>query len=446
MKRFRNILIILCFPIVAIAQFETTLPTLDRLHQSSYTNPAILPSYAASIGLPVLSGMGFNGDIKGISTSVVVNSIDTANRLDLNKFYNNISNNNIGFGMGVNLEVLHVRFKVKKWFYGINLSTKVSNEIGLSKEFLGLAIQGTDYFAGRTMDASSTRIAFMAYNELGFSAAHKFNQITLGGRVKYLQGLATAQLNDFTFKWEQPSSPTGDIIVTTRGTLNTASLPYLLDSLNGKSHKSEIEASSFTGFSNTGWGLDLGAFYDLNKDLKVGASVIDWGWISWNNQTYNYTSNENSVVYSGVNLDQMDNDSLRQEYLDSLVNATLPVASDKSFETALPLKVFLTASYKIHKKIRVGAMYQGHRVQNEFRNAYTLSLTTQLGNGFDVTTNYSNIAGTFNTFGLGIVGKAGPIQTYLIVDNIIPSYSHLVSFRFGMNVVWGEAVKKRKYR
>ena len=446
MKKTLLILAVWCLPVLAFAQLETTLPSLTRLHQATYCNPAIIPSYKISVGIPALSGIAINLNLSAINANTIIQSMDTG-IINLNKVYVKMNDANLGVGLSTNIELLHVRFKSKKYYYGIHLSNRVTTQVGISKELIGFAAYGNDYFAGRTMDASSTTINALAFNELGFSVARTYKKFNVGIRGKMYQGIAAAQLEKMQFKWQQPNNSTDEITITTEAQLNTSNVPYLFDSLNGQPYKSASpSAGSFLGFKNKGFGFDLGATYDVNNKLRLGASLIDFGYIKWTNETYNYTSNQTKVKFDGMTYDQINKKGAMGDYADSLLALIKPGGNNKTFTSYLPWRYFLTANYKLNDKNMVGAIIQGRYSLGTMQQAYTINYTHKFGQKVDVTTNYSIINKSYANIGLGLAAKTGAFQWYLIQDNLLayfaPANAQVITFRFGINLIWGEPKKQ----
>ena len=448
MKKIVTIIAVWCLPLLAFAQLETTLPSLTRLHQSSYCNPAIIPTYKLSVGIPALSGMAINLNLGSINANTIIRSLDNG-KVNLNKVYDKMNDANLGIGLNTNMEVLHVRFKSKKWYYGINVNTRLSTQIVLSKELIGFAAYGNDYFTGKTMDASSTHIKALAFNELGFSVARNYQKFNFGIRGKFYQGIATAELEKMQFKWQQPNTSTEEINISTEAKLNTSNLPYLFDSLNGQPYKSASPtAGSYLGLKNKGLGFDLGATYEANDKLTFGASLIDFGFIKWSKETYNYTSNQTNVKLNGLSYEQINRNSAIGKYTDSLLNLLKPVGNNNTFTTYLPWRYFITANYKLDDKNTIGAIIQGRYSSGTMLQAYTINYTHKFGKKVDLTTNYSIINKSYANIGLGLAAKTGAFQWYIIQDNVLanfaPASAHVIALRFGFNLIWGELKNNKK--
>jgi hypothetical protein len=233
MKKIAFILFAL-LPVVLYAQLETTLPAMSRLHQASYYNPAILPEYSHSLSTPVFPGMSYGLSLDGLKGTTVLNNIDQDGLIDLHAMHNDIKGDRVGINLFTNIELLHFRFKSRNWYYGVNLNTRSITSLSFSKDFLGLVINGNQYFAGRTADFSSTGINVIGFNEVGFSMARSYKRWNLGGRVKLLQGSAAVSTSGAAITLYTPTQTTGEIGVSMKGTINTSGVPVLVDSVNNE--------------------------------------------------------------------------------------------------------------------------------------------------------------------------------------------------------------------
>jgi hypothetical protein len=451
MKNVFKILVLIVWPLCLQAQIETTQPALTATHQSTYINPAILPSYSTSIGIPGLSNISFNFRIDGFNLNTATNSVVDDSIFSFPKFYNNIKGENIEIDMAVNYEIFHVRFKSKKWYYGINLNTRNITNIRLSKEFVGLVANGNDFYAGSAWDVSSTSITNIAFNELGFSMARNFDRFNVGGRIKLYQGIGVAQTKDFTLKLNQPKTPTEEISVVAGGIINTASIGVLTDSINGRAttgEEKEINEKNLYSMGNLGGGIDLGLTYDVNNRLTLGASIVDFGFINWTNNVYNYGINDVDVRTNGLNDKQLEDGNAQEAYFDSLFNLFQPKVSNNSFTTFMPWRFYLTANYNLNRRNTLGAIIQGRYLSGSILPAYTLSYARKFGDGFHLTANYSIIGNSYANVGLGWSLKMGAVQWYLVQDNILayfkPDLFQNISLRLGFNLVFGEIKRPLK--
>lgn len=442
--------VILLFGNALFAQTETTLPALTRLNQASYLNPAVLPAYKFSLGVPALSGFGIKAGITGLKFADVTKHTNDSGRLDLTKVHESITGNAIRVNVYTNIELFHFRFKVKEWYFGIHANNRVISNTAISKDLLGLIINGNASFTGKTADFSNTKLTNVAFNEYGVSVARNYNRFNVGLRLKMYQGISTAFTDDVTLKLTVPENPTDSVRVQLGGNVRTAGIGYLGNTLDGrKTTDQEKEMDNTLGFRNKGLGVDLGLTYDVSNKLTIGASITDLGArINWRNQTYNYTFNDVDLNFTGLNYNQVQYDTLRKAYLDSVGNLFKSNGTTQKFTSNVPTRYFFNANYQINSKNTLGLMLQGQYALGQNLSAFTLSYARRFGKRFDVTTNYSWQNNNVNTLGLGFALKASVCQIYMVHDNILfyinPSSSIFMGFRFGINFAWGEIKRPAK--
>lgn len=446
--------ILFLFPLSLFAQIETTLPMLTRVNQASYLNPAILPSYSGSFGIPGLSGIATRIELGGININRAVKSIDNGN-LDLNALHGQINESSLNIKTTTNIEVLYFRFKIKKWYYGVNLNTKIHTSIGLSKDMLGFIINGNDFFSGGSADFSTTSINMLGYNELGLSAARNFNRFNVGARAKMYKGLGYLNTSNTKVTIGTPTNITEPMPVYLKGEIQTAGIPTFVDTLDGKLNKDakDYNTNGLASTKNTGYGIDLGLTYDVGNRLTLAASVIDLGFINFNDMSYRYTFKETNINIGGLTFDQVNDTNFSigkvgEAYIDTLTQAFGGKAETYTNRVAMPTRYFLSAIYKLNFRNTVGLMFQGLNYNGNFQTAYTISYTRKFKTNFDFTTNYSIVNKNFANVGLGLAYKLGPCQIYFVQDNIMlyinPNSVQYISFRFGINFVWNEIKKPFK--
>lgn len=440
-------LLIFCFVFIALtgklmAQFNTTMPFLKGLHQASYINPAYTPEFESSFGLPGLSGVSADVGIYGITTGKFVDAINNE-RFNLNTFYRSLAGNDLNLMLNGNTELFHVRFKSNRWYWGISSTTRTVADLTLSNDFLNFFINGNEAFRGKSADLSSPNVYVISYQDLGVSISKRYKRFNFGIRPKLILGNALVMMKQFDFRFNTPLQPTDPIAVQAAGKIYTSNVPLFLDSVNGRA-ATEKEKDFNDIISNpklnTGFGIDLGLEYDISNRMRAQASISDLGFIRWNNNSREYSINKVDVMFGGFTYEQLDNDSLLNAYVDSLLNLVTPQVSSKTFTTGLPFRVAAGFTYQFNKRNVFNFMFQGLKVDKKFLTAYTFNYTKRLGSSFDLAANYSIINNTFNNVGVGFTALLGPCQIYMIHDNvmayIMPETMQYVAFRFGLNFAW----------
>lgn len=433
------------------AQIEPTVPAFKSLHQSTYFNPAFTTEHKFSMGFPGLAGINLDMSLNGINAKNVTQSIDTAGFLNLNQLQNKMGSEGIGIGLNTQIELLHFRFKIKDYTFALHAASRVTSQINIAKDFLGFAINGNAFFAGRTADFSSTAINAIAFNEYGLGVNKRFGKLTLGARFKLLQGMYVASTEQQSLSFVVPGNSIGEIAVRLRGKIRTSGISLLTDSINGEIASDEdktMTEDAYASFANVGYAFDFGGTYQLNKKLTVGAAILDLGGINWNNQTYTYTLKDVVVGYGGFNYEQLNDGEAMSNYQDSLAQLFKANVSDESFRTTLPLRYNATLNYALNDNNQLLLIYQGFNYAKTNVNAVTFGFTKKFFRFLDVNVNYTLNDTYANSLGLGWVMKLGPLQWYFIQDNfsglLDPSGAQRVGLRTGFNFVFGKVKSKSK--
>ncbi len=439
----------------AFSQFETTLPSMRGLYQSSYINPAFTPEYKFSVGLPVTNNIGLRLNMYGIDLNTISSSIDPdSNYLDLNVLYDKLDGP-IGFNIPYQADLFYFRFPIKGYYIGINNTMKTDATIYIAKEFIGFLSQGNDFFIGKNQDYELLKIKTDIYNETGLSLSKEYKRFSFGMRVKYLKGIANVQTTDVKMLVNTSNTLPYSLTLRTSGNIQTAGLPLnaVQDSINGQpidTADTKFDASKYLQAGNDGWGFDFGLTYQFSTRLSAWASVVDFGSsITWDHQTYNYKLDESNIEFGGLNYDQATDNSQMTQLIDSL-SAKLGDAyvTYDSYKTVIPTKYYAGIDFDLSLRDRIGGMFQGLEYLGKFNTAYTFNYMHRFFRNTQVTSNLSLINNKNMDFGFGTTTKFGPIQFFFYADNLMsvvkPSTSRNIYFRLGIQLVLGQVHKTKK--
>ena len=200
-----------------------------------------------------------------------------------------------------------------------------------------------------------------------------------------------------------------------------------------------------------GGAVDFGASYQITSKLLLSASVNDLGFIKWKEDTYTYRSNED-FKFDGIvtTIQQID----RNQKIDTDIKGYDYETITKGYTTSLRTSVNLSARYQLAKKLYADgvanlSVYRGLRFGAslgaywEWKRFLNISVGNTLAYGR-----------AFNP-SVGLVLKPGPIQFYVVTDNLAtvfgpsmaskgvdnafvsPYNSKAFGFRFGINLVFG---------
>jgi len=295
---------------LAVGGVFTTVPaqTLNSsyfLEGATYRhqlNPAFMGE-RNYISIPMLGNMNMGTSSNVGLTNFIYKFNDPTGKRDLTTFMNSSvgrdeflgglkTNNRINTNVG--FTIISAGFYAWGGSNTIDLGVKSNTSINLPYELFNFMKTGMDQetYHIKNFAASSNN-----YVELALGHAHKVNdRLTIGAKLKLLAGGANvdAKIDQMDIalngdKWE----------VMANGTLNTA--------VGGGYYKTKAEnpgeISGFdidkAGIGGYGAGIDLGTTYKLMDNLTLSASVLDLGFISWNNNLKGATRNNEPFVFDG---------------------------------------------------------------------------------------------------------------------------------------------------
>lgn len=430
------------------AQTEATSYFMNSIPQVAIHNPAFVPNYKFSIGLPFSSMMmGYSNN--GFSYNDLVTRQDGNVSADLNKLVKSLADKNYITTVG-QMDLLRVGFKITpKLYMQFNATGKMYARFQLPKEVASLFVEGTAPLVG-TSNNFSPEGEGLSYLESALSASYQLNEkLTIGARLKYLKGIVNATTDrssmSIAVNDNYEITASGDLSFKTSGINNFGDSNYDFGN----------EWKNYT--KNNGYGIDLGATYQLIDKLTVAASIIDLGRISWKNDLYSYSLDKATANYtfSGIDVEKIvngDSDYLDSE-LDSLENKfELKEGTIGSYSTWLPGKMFISGNYELMKNLNVGAVLFTEKFQGRFSPGGSASLIKNFGKWVSTSVSYTISNRSFNNLGAGVSINLAPVQFYIVGDNMLRmplslavkqdlnSFVNSTQFfnvRFGMNIVWG---------
>ena len=293
-----------------------------------------------------------------------------------------------------------------------------------------------------TINFEGMGVNVMHYREYGLGVSHQLNdRLRVGFKAKYLYGME----NIFTEK-------TDISLFTDPETFNLTAQADISLKTSGIDEVDDDESTSdyLTGRDNKGYAFDFGASYQVNEKLSINASVLDIGSIEWNEFTKNFSNTGSTFFYDGITLnafsgedDQIDDEDETSfdRVLDSLKEALDLDTTRESYTTSLTGRFFIGANYQLNERTLIGGLVQSEVFQDRFIPSITASIHRKLTKWIGVSGSYTIINQSFANLGLGLNLNPGPIQFYLVSDNVLgafkPQDSQYFQVRFGINLLFG---------
>ncbi len=404
--------------------------------QAQSLQPAFIPNNAFTFGLPGV-GLAFQGDfVLGDLLHKPTGIGDYTIDLDVLLEATNPSNL---MNLDVTANLFHLGIRTKLGAFSIFANARAKFDFQYDDDLMEFIANGNANRIGSAISLSDTRIRVNSFHEIGLGYAKTFlgGKLTLGARVKMIQGLFHASTLEGAAGSIATDGTSYDWTVNVQnGTANTAGLDFFLNS-------DDYEDSELTDYlisnGNTGVAFDFGAKFDPFKWLSVEASVADVGKISWKEQVINYNTADTSVVFSGVQLRGLENSD--QVLEDSVAAKFRSNETNVGFETTLSKRTYVSVSYRPGKNDRFTAMAYNNHVFGRFEPSYAVSYNRRAGQfTFGVVGSF-RARGNNTNVGFNIATNIGPFQMYLATDNLMvlnkPELRSKADFRFGLNLMFG---------
>ncbi len=443
-----------------------------KLPQNHFLNPAFRPSNTLYIGLPALSGVGVNISnnflsfselfARGIKISKTTLPFLDPN-FDRDRFLGRLKNLNyvepqasvqlLGFGLAVS----------KDLYVFLDINTRADVNVVLPRDLFRIAFLGNSEFMGQTFDLSAARMDFNAYHEIGIGASKNIMpKLRIGAKAKLLFGVTAGTFrsnkldlsvsNNYTLNTDMTLDMSGPVIFELDG--NNKVIDASFDDSRFDGHGSIRDFVA--GMKNAGAGLDLGAVYEVNRNIVVSASVTDLGFIRWKSDISNLKA-KSSIDLAGLDLTNVYDgtatiDDVIGAVADTLKNSFYGSPQGKPFTTYLPFGVSIGGQYIFNELFSAGLLSYTRIQGKQVKEALTLSGNMNLGSIFSGTLAYTMCNNSYDNLGIGLAARGGFAQFYFLIDKIpfrwrsggesgdrvvLPAEWNTIHTRFGMNLVFG---------
>jgi hypothetical protein len=446
MKRITTLIFVVCAFLGAFAQSDLTLYNFSSIPQALNVNPAARTSAKVWIGLPVVSGTHFHYHNNGFA---LIDLFETGTDPDENR--NRIIESldeNSQFTINQSYDLFSLGIKMGKGFVTLGAEQVVDFRMDYPADILRLFNFGNasgaanepldEVFSLSTFDLES-EVRTNAY--LGYQRTFMDDRLSVGARFKYIIGQQSTfveRINANIITNDTALIVSSDVLVRTSGSAS------LIDG------GADLDPLALALPENSGIGFDFGVGYQLNDHWNVSASVVDLGYVDWTSNNRNYVS-QGEFTFTGVDVDFSDeNPGQGSEYLvDSLVAAfDFQEEDGVAYRKSLNTRIFASANYKFNSKHQIGVLFHTRKWGDEFFNDYSVNYRSRLARNFEYSISYSIINGTYQNFGAGFSAKLGPLQLYLISDNVFGAIAYetlqSTNLRLGLNIVFFGRKNKNK--
>jgi len=438
---------IICFllslgPVRIFAQHDLSLYNMQIVPQRIFQNPAFIPDQKIFIGIPVLSGVqsayanpfSYNDLIDRDSYDSITFRIEN--------FLGKIAKND-KFRLYSNIDILSFGTQISngKFFLGFSVRERLSQHTMIPENLFNLLWYGNaapQIFGQHANIAPSVNVT--AFDEWGvsFSGYALNRKMTWGGRLKYLSGKINATTTKSKFEVYTDTN-TYNIYMRSDFEIRTSGIDDI-------EHYLDQRVSSLVFPGNNGIGVDLGLSYQFNNHIGISASVLDIGFIRWKSRTMTLISHNpgEEFAFEGVTLkdfvEMFSNlNTFGSKFTDSILDMVhIDSVYDVKYTSWLPIRYNIGGSYSINEHHRFNLLLNGISWDHHFYPALSVSYYYQLPRILGLMLSYNIFNNQFTNIGVGLSVSAGPIQLYIISDNIpgLVFYheTNNSSLQFGINI------------
>lgn len=450
---FTIVLLLLSFNHL-FAQQDLTMYNMPAIGQSIRVNPSLMPVNKYYVGIPFISSnyLLFSHNAFVYHDFYKIRSDDSV-QIDVSNALSKLKKSNY-LKTDFQIDYLSLGITLNKFYITGNITEHVAFRFAYAKELLQLINEGNGPFIGQKLDFSKTGFDATHYREYALGLAHEINdRWTVGGRLKYLYGMenfssTTGELGLITAEEDYHLQLPTDVVINTSGPVNSEDGYDQFSDNDGNTASRNVKDYLFHQ-KNRGFAVDLGGTYKPNDTWSFSASVLDLGSIKWKSDVRNYRSRAGQYDFNGVDLKSFLNDTSAniQGALDSLGKVFKAEETHDSYKTNLPTQVNLSSNYTIDDNSFAGALVHAEFFKKTIQPAVTLSYNRMVGRHLSVAASYSYINHTFDNIGLGMAVNAGPVQLYIVSDNVLgaiaPLDHHNSHVHFGINLIFGKPLRDR---
>lgn len=439
MKRILISFIFFLFALGSFAQGDMMMYSQQHIPQSVYTNPANQFNGKFFVGIPALSSLEIRFSNRFRYSDAIVKQNDSL-KLSFNELLSEMKDNNylnaqlrsdlLSFGYSIN-ERTQITF---------NVSEVASVNFSISKDLVEFIYRGNAAFENRSANFDGLGINATHYREYGVGLSHQLSdQWRVGLRAKYLYGMENIYTEKMDIQFNTDPE-TYALSANTNFALRTSGID-LPDGLE------EGLGEYLLARNNRGLAVDLGAHYQLNERINLSMSVIDWGFIRWNEHNLNYTG-QGEFTYDGIEVNSftdegqdLGDETSFDRVLDSLEKELGIKEGNAAYTSPLVTQLYLGSSISIDRYSQAGFLMRTDIFKSKVRPSFSLNYHRQMAEWLSLSAAYSSLNGTFDNIGLGFIINPGPVQFYMMTDNIIgafqPQHARNLHLRFGVNLIFG---------
>lgn len=430
---FLGIFIFLLVPTTLQAQYLRSSYFMEGSSTRMQLNPALQPK-RGYVNIPGIGSVTAEVSTNSLGIHDVIDVFDSDEEFYNNdKFYNRLKGMN-EVNINANTDVISFGFYKGKGFWSFNVGARADVDATIPKTMFdylrAIDAENFSWGSGKTFNIQNEKLRLNAYIEVGAGYSRAINErLTIGGKAKLLLGAGNINLkiNQLHLSGKEAGIDS-EFQIISDAYLEASAKGLELEEENG--YITDLDYNSF-GISGYGAGIDLGASYQLMKNLTLSAAILDLGFISWGKSNSQVAeSSKNTTI-------DKDNYDTSSDVLDFELYG-LQKKENKSRTTSLSPTMVIGGEYGLlNNKLGLGLLSTTRFGQLKTYSELTLSANYRPNTLINATLSYSMLQGG-ETFGIAF--KVGPLMLgtdYMYFGN---NSKHVNAF-IGLSIPLGKKTK-----
>jgi hypothetical protein len=448
------------------AQNKQLLYGFKDIPQQILLNPGAQIDYRGFIGVPLLSQIHFNAGLTGFSAFDLFANDGKDFNQKLSAIVYTMDAKDF-FGFNQQLDIFSAGFTLKTLsekpiFISFGMYQESDVFFYFPKDYAVLAYEGNHNNLNRRFNLGDLSVNAEVLSVFHVGINKKINpKLTLGLRGKLYSSIvqASSTMNSGSFTTVEGADNSLKHIFDLDMSLQISGLSFLENS-NSTNEVDVIKKRLLLG-GNLGVGIDLGFTYEPAPEWTVDASLQDVGFINYSKDVKNYILN-NYLEYDGIQsvFPEVVSGQTAQEYWDEVKNEfedLFEIDSTSTYYTKWrPIRLNSSVGYNFGKKIlkecncldksdptfqnRVGVHMFAMKRPNHLQWALSTFYYRKLLKGLQIKATYTVDTYSFKNVGLGVSTALGPVQFYVMADNLLDyqnlAKSQSVSLQLGFNYIF----------
>ncbi|MBL4653606.1 MAG: OmpA family protein [Flavobacteriales bacterium] len=430
------------------AQQNFTMYTMPYIQQRAQSNPALTPKADLHIGLPILSSTYFSFGNTGFKYSDLIRTdADDSLYFDFDNVLDKMADKNY-LSASVALDYLTIGKRIDDHHYvSLSISEKFLARFTYPKDFFEFGINGNYPTIGNTLNFNFG-IDMAHYREIGIGYAwsSEDDHFEWGFKLKYINGISNFETGKFDILLH--TDPDDVYTLTTSGDIELNS--------SGVTNGFPAYSNGFPKMTkNHGGAIDLGFEYNFHEKWHINGSIIDLGFIKWQDNVSNIKSSTpgQEYAYNGIDLNDFikdDENNTVYDGFDNIKDTLLKVygvdTTYEAYSTYLSSQYHLGLTYDLAYDMQLGAHGYMHIFDNNVFPGVSVYFDKEFGEWCTLALSYTVYNRSWNNIGLGARINLGPIQYYIISDNVLgmfqPQNTKYLTLRSGVNLTFGRGGDK----